>query len=303
MSLWYIKTKATREREMSKLRNVKWLSSTVMVILRIVLFFKNDSARLNFILGNLALDKGKSDLALASFRKAATCARHDDLFLADVYRKWGFALLHTEGPTEKTRELIIRSIDIVDELLNDNQFTTRILRMAANAYAAMGNFYHDKGDFREAITKFHQALVFAEDGNFIERRITVLGDMGLTALDLKDWKNAEIYINLAREDAEKHYRYALSPAFCRLGRLYLERTDGKLDTVMADALFHASFNVASKSGWKNQEADALEWLSKLRMFQGNTADSNRLHALSQNTYRKIGFFAHAKKKSFKKIKK
>lgn len=285
---------------MKNFRDVPLAKYLGMLALKFFLpVFGIKSAKLYFLLGNLALDRYKTTWALKAFEKALKYAdkERNMLLAADIMRKWGYALLHTEGPTKAAFEKINEAVEIAYNLLIDSKSgdNKEIIKVAANAHAARGNYFHDAGKFDEARYDFEMAFTLARMIDFHQRVVTAEGDLGLVALEQKDWQEAQRWLDVAAKNAERYYPYTIPSSLLRKGRLFMERDDVGRGFDSAELYLQGSLRTAKENGWKREEADALEYLSRLRTMQGKEDEAKSMHEEAQRIYTKIRYRAHLEK--------
>ncbi len=238
------------------------------------------------LLANLYVDIGKTPRAKAAFRTAAQKARQakDNIQLADILRKWGYLYLHTNPNLKQAQKLITESVRIIEQEIgavvssNDREVTRKLLNVAANCHASLGNLQQTKGSLPNAKNAYKKALWYADSSGAKERAVTVMGDLGSIAILQKRWQEAESLLSEARNRAEEYYQHALPAALLRLGRLYESSQNPHFNLAKAKRFFKESLQVAKKGGWKREEADALYALGEVER--------------ADKIYRSIGYRAH-----------
>ncbi len=223
---------------------------------------------------------GRTADSFTMFRLAEKRARAlgEHLVLADVLRKWGYLLLHTEkGSLERARILIDESVIVITRILREDN-SREVLIVAANCYASLGNYFHTEGNLSEAKRAYRRAMEIAQDAQFKEREVTILGDLARIALDEKSWRVARELLREACDRAEQYYQYALPAQLVRLGRLYNTPENPEYDPNVANEYFQKSLRVARQGGWKREEADALQELG--------------MQEKADEIYRSIGYDRH-----------
>lgn len=273
------------------LRNIKGLPKIAAKILKKYLSSIPANSRtpeLYLLLANLYIDIGKTKKALAGFRIAAQKAKlkSNKLLLANILRKWGYLYLHTEKNLSKAADKINESVKIIDEIMRC-ELNNEILRVAANCYASLGNYHYDSNALKSAKDAYRKAIKLGVKSKFKERIITVLGDLGNVAIREKKWNEAEKLLKKTKGRAEKYYQHALPSSLVRLGYLFMNTENPAKNTEKAENYIKESLEVAKKSGWKREQADALLAFGKLKIIQGKSKEGENYIKKAEKIYNAI----------------
>lgn len=264
------------------LRNVQGKPRVAAEILRKYLLklpAKMRSGNHYLLLANFYLDIGETKKAIANFKKSAKIAgkESDRVLLADILRKWGYLFLHTKRNLKTAGKKIAESVRIINSIRRRHQ-NREILKVGANCYASLGNYYQFASNLTKAKKSYLKALGLAKRAGFRERIVTVLGDLGNLAIQERNWKQAEKLLQEAAAGAERYYKHALPSSLLRLGRLFNRRENPRSNTPKALAYFKKSLRTARRGGWRREQADALLELKKLKA--------------AKNIYKQIGYKKH-----------
>jgi tetratricopeptide (TPR) repeat protein len=182
-----------------------------------------------------------------------------ELYLADIYRSLSFVNLQ-RGDIEKALELSKIALSVIKyKKGNDAQ------EIKANIYAALGNIYFTKKNYKKALFNYKKGLGKARESNFKVREITLIGDIANVYIAQNKLKRAKNLLLRTKSDAKKYYKYAVPQILLRLGRIEYLQSDNR----RAKAHVLEAIQFAENNGWKRDVAEAIEALARIYLKEGD----------------------------------
>ncbi len=299
-----------------KLRNIRnhpfgrWASITLLrFLVHLFVLPPRLIAKLNFALANLYQDSGNIRRAERAFAQAVEIAAHisqwDEGFkltYVDFLRKQGFFKLNALKDFSGAFKDIDEAVDVLEKELQSlspksaimeksawNDHRKAAWRVAANTYAALGNYYYDTGNLSEAEKYFWISMNWATQANYYERLTTLWGDLGNVALRQHNWPEAERRLENANEMARKAYKYAVPSSYIRLSQLYADSESGQRFSLQK-ALDKAQFGLkaAREAKWPRHTADALMQLADVERKMGYILDVDPYIHEANKIYKRLG---------------
>ena len=259
--------------------------------------FSNRNEKL-LLLKNLAkiyLDLGLIKSSEKCFKKAISLAEelNDELNLADLLRKYGYFVnkYHRNGAKEGLK-YCEKSLKIC-EIFKDNK---KFLKIKTSALAAKGNIFSGRRNYKEASKIYQEALNLAKRIKFLEREITLIGDIANVYIwgQNRDFKKAEKLLKEMLLKSALYYKHSLPAALFRLGELKL--LERKLEEAQMWA--EISLIVAQHGNWKREEAEVLELIGKIFREKNLKSQAENYFKKALKIYQKLGY--HSKIKFLKK---
>lgn len=208
-------------------------------------------------LASLYMDTNRIDDAIFTHQKAIDSAKREgnNLILADSLRRMGWEMWQKDKDPKAYR-LQSESWEITKNHLDDRSFQM----VAANIWAALGNFEFDSGNLDIAKGNYDKAMEYAEMCDFKERICTLNGDFGNVYVEMSEYEKAEEYLKNALEYALENYHHAIPSSRLRLAKLY--KLQGKIDE--AKKQVNKALDVSIKEGWKRDEEEVREMLKSFK---------------------------------------
>ena len=182
-----------------------------------------------------------------------------ELYLADIYRSLSFVNLQ-RGDIDKALELSKKSLSVVKyKKGNDAQ------EIKSNIYAALGNIFFTKKDYKKALLNYKKGLKNSKESNFKVREITLIGDIANVYIAQNKLKRAENLLLRIKSDAKRYYKYAVPQILLRLGRIeYLRFNNQRAKAHVLEAI-----QFAKDKKWKRDVAEATELLGRIYLKGGD----------------------------------
>jgi tetratricopeptide (TPR) repeat protein len=276
------------KKEVARLRNVEGDLEGAISLLEDNSNLIDEKSKPAFLMAQATLysDVGRNDRAVETSELALKLARKakDDWVEANVSRRLGWVIWSTKQDKEKAIKLIKRALQITDKHKDDKKFQ----KVAASAWAAIGNVECDLGNNSKALAVFEKSLKLARETGYVEREATVLGDIGHIFLSTKEFDKAEEVLVQAEKIGREKYRHELPAALLRLGHVYYYKDSPKRNPKIAEKYFLESLSIAIKDGWKRDQADAKFALAEVMRDRGNKSKAKDLCRESINVYQEIG---------------
>lgn len=275
------------EKEVKRLRNIEGkLHEAVRLLENSLLEVKKEEkpAALN-ALANLYLDVGKTEKSIETFKTVIRLAKEtrDELTEANALRKLGYIIWKTKQDKKKAISLAKESLVITNRHSEDEEFQ----KVAASAWAAIGNAEFDSGQIKKSLKAYEKGLELAHKSNYIERVSTILGDIGYVHIARGHFGKAEMTLLEAEKIGREKYRHELPAALLRLGYVYFDSRNPKRDLAKAKDYFEESLAVAKKEGWRREQADAYFALGKVHQEEGDKRKARNHFNKAISIYKEI----------------
>jgi tetratricopeptide (TPR) repeat protein len=217
---------------------------------------ESDKEWVQFLLLKAVLyrDTGDTKSSLNTYKEALKYIPKEDVETkADTLRSMAFLAIHTTG-LKDAKELALQAINLLKES-GDEEY----LRVKANSYAVLGNIFYDSGLLDKALINYNKALNYAEASEFIERIITLVGDIANVHISKKEYQEALELITKYLDEARSSYRIALPQYYLRRAKIYFKIK--KID--MAENDIKRAIEISQKEGWFRDLGECYEALGNI----------------------------------------
>lgn len=208
-------------------------------------------------LGNIKFDLGDYTESADMYTKSLEFREKisDKKGIAEAYNNLGIVFCD-QGNYQEAATMLEKSIKIMNEI----GFKVGIAGTSVN----LGSIYQDQGMYEESLKMFKRTLDISTEINNIPLMILSYSNLGSVSLDMKDYVNAEIYLQKSLGMIEEMNVKIYEPQ-TRIwyGRTLLE--EGKIDEAKQSA-FKAS-NLAVELNQKAQRAFAKRLLAEIGLIE------------------------------------
>lgn len=249
---------------------------------------RKDKSALFMALAVLYSDVGRNKESIETSELALKLAKKtgNDWVEANVSRRLGWVIWSTRESKDKAMRLVKDSLRITEKHSDKPKFQ----RVAASAWAAVGNIEFDAENYKGALSAYKKGLRLAKKTAYVEREATLLGDIGYVYLSINDFSRAEKALKQAERLGRKQYRHELPTALLRLGYVYFHESNSKKSLNTAKKYFKESLMVALQDGWRREQADARFALAKIAVEKRDKDEAVNLCREAIKIYQEIGMF-------------
>ncbi|MBM4402021.1 MAG: tetratricopeptide repeat protein, partial [Candidatus Cloacimonetes bacterium] len=154
------------------------------------------------------------------YQQALKLAQKDDykILAADILRCQSFLILKLKNNPKDAEKIAQEALDLVKNLKNKDA-----QKVQASIFELLGNVYAAQGKENQALKSYQKGLKIAQEIQFPERIIAILGDIANTYLNQNQIDKAQELLEQALVEAEKSYRHAVPALNIRLARLILQQ--------------------------------------------------------------------------------
>lgn len=201
-------------------------------------------------------DTGDTKSSLNAYNEALSYIPEEDIGTkADTLRSMAFLAIHTTG-LKDAEELAIQAINLLEKSKGE-----KYPRIKANSYAVLGNIFYESGLLDKALFNYKKALEYAEKSEFVERIITLVGDIANVHILKKEYPEALELITRYLDETRSSYRIALPQYYLRRARIYSEM--GKIDMAKND--INIAIEISQKEGWLRALGECYEALGDIHL--------------------------------------
>jgi len=202
----------------------------------------------------------------------------------EVLRNLGYLYLKL-GRLDEVKSVLSKA-----ELLKNKISNKRFL---SNLLAICGNYQHHIGNIEESIKYYEEAYRLADQTRFLERKATVLADLGTiySSTVLNDPDKGRDYLIQAKKEAQRvSYVKGYLSILCRLAQLE-ENTEDGMDKALD--YYGKAYKLALKKGFLREQGDSLLGIGNLLWKKRDYVSAQKRFEEAKKIFVELGYLRDA----------